>query len=75
MTNNNKNTSLHRYRTSDHSGAEERSKTDRAATKAAPAVDRWIRGGVGADAAGGVDPVGRRDAAGHAGAGCEVFPG
>lgn len=31
MAKNNKNTSLHRYRTTDHSGAEERSKADRAA--------------------------------------------
>jgi hypothetical protein len=48
MTNNNKNTSLHRYRTSDHSGAEERSKADRAATKAARpwtagSMEEWER--------------------------------
>lgn len=35
MAKHNKNTSLFRYLTSDHSGAEERSEADRAATKAA----------------------------------------
>jgi hypothetical protein len=48
MTNHNKNTSLFRYRTTDHSGAEERSKADRAAAKAARpwtagSMEEWER--------------------------------
>lgn len=41
MAKNNKNTSLHRYRTTDHSGAEERSKADRAATAS---TRPWAKG-------------------------------
>jgi hypothetical protein len=48
MAKHNKNTSLFRYLTSDHSGAEERSRMDRAATKAARpwtagSMDEWER--------------------------------
>lgn len=48
MAKHNKNTSLHRYRTTDHSGAEARSKADRAAAKTARpwtagSMDEWER--------------------------------
>lgn len=48
MAKHNKNTSLHRYRTTDHSGAEERSKADRVAAKTARpwtagSMDEWER--------------------------------